>query len=224
VRALQSRGLPLALVGDLLAREDRGEDVSSWLALDSAVFGHRDKVDVVPPERLAELGFGPEDLAALTRAGLIRQRSDGQLEAVPGVADLIRQLVQAGVPAPTIRTGAELVAERLAAVAEAMAAVGWDVFAGDRERLAQEDQQTAESVLARFEDLRALAPRVVTGLFPRLLDRAIRARSTPFALETLDRRRRGEILDGRRRGEIPDHRDQDHGTRPPAGDEAGGEP
>jgi len=192
VRALQARGLPLALVGDLLAREDRGQDISAWLALDSAVFGSRDGGDAVPQDGLAALGLGAGDLAALERAGLLRTRADGQLEVTPGMVELMGELVEAGVPGPAIRAGAELVAHRLAGVAEAMAAVGWEIFAADRERLAHEDGGTAEAVLARFEALRAVAQRVVAGLFPRLLDQAIRARSTPFALETLERRRRGE--------------------------------
>jgi DNA-binding transcriptional MerR regulator len=41
IRALQAQGLPLAVIGDLLAREDAGQDISAWLELDRAVFGRQ---------------------------------------------------------------------------------------------------------------------------------------------------------------------------------------
>ena len=151
IRALQSQGLPLSLVGDLLGREEAGEDISAWLALDSAVFGGRD-------------GERPiEELAA--------------------------RLVEWGVPRETMAEGAEVVRTRLTEVADAIAALGWEVFASERKSIAA-GQPVAGDVLARFEHLRSLAQRIIATLFRELLDDAIRARSEPFAEETVKRRRR----------------------------------
>jgi DNA-binding transcriptional MerR regulator len=191
VRALQAQGLPLALVGDLLERADRGEDIGGWVALDSAVFGRRGEGDPVDEEALARLGLAPDDVAALTRAGVLRRRDGGTLEAVPGVLELTARLVEAGVPSATIRAGAELVARRLSEVADAMAELGWEVFAPDRERIAAASEESvADDVLEKFEHLRSLAQRIVSTLFPQLLDEAVRTRSEPFAVRTAQRRRR----------------------------------
>lgn len=153
VRALQAKGLPLGVVGDILEREDAGEDASSWLALDSAVFGRRDPVDTAALER---------ELRAL--------------------------LVAAGIPRSGIDAGSEVVTSRLREIAEAMAELGWEAFAAEREQISA-DQPVAEDVLARFQELRSLAQRIVTTLFPQLLDEAIRARSEPFAEQAVARRR-----------------------------------
>lgn len=60
IRALQAQGLPLALIRDLLEREDAGQDISPWLELDRAVFSPRPSDDLrarllaakVPPSTL----------------------------------------------------------------------------------------------------------------------------------------------------------------------------
>jgi DNA-binding transcriptional MerR regulator len=186
VRALQAQGLPLALVRDLLEREDREEDVAGWLALDSAVFGGRGG-EPVPAGELERLGLGDEDRGALLAAGILREGPDGTLEAVPGMLELTEQLVGAGVPPHVIRTGAEQVALRLRAVADAMATLGWELFAPERERI-EADQQVADDVLAKLEQMRTVAERIVSTLFPRMLDEVTRARSEPFAADVVARR------------------------------------
>lgn len=153
VRELQARGLPLALIRDLLERDDSGEDISPWLALDSAVFGRSPVADERALERLSEL------------------------------------LVEAGVPREAIADGAAQVTERLGEVAATMAALGWELFEADRERLAADDEDAADEVLAKLERLRSLAQQVVGTVFAGLLDETIRERSEPFALEAVERRR-----------------------------------
>ena len=66
VRALQGQGLPLSVVGDLLAREDAGEDIAGWLALDSAVFGRLTVEEPVEEltARLVELGVSQATIDA----------------------------------------------------------------------------------------------------------------------------------------------------------------
>ena len=150
VRALQAQGLPLSVVGDLLARDDAGEDISAWLALDSAVFGHR---------------------------------GNGQ-----PIEELRARLLEWGVPKARIAEGAELLERRLREVAEAMAGIGWDIFASERESIAA-GRPVADDVLARFEHLRSLAQRIVASVFRELLDEAIRERSEAFADETVARRK-----------------------------------
>ena len=189
VRALQSQGLPLSVVGDLLDRQDAGEDIAGWLALDSAVFGRRGGGQPIDAEALAALGVGDTDLAKLEAAGVLRRDDDGLLEAPPGMLELTARLVEGGVPPTTIAAGAELVSARLGEIARTMADLGWEVFAPERERISA-DQPVAEDVLARLEHLRSLAQRIVATLFRQLLDEAIRARSAPFAKETAARRRR----------------------------------
>jgi DNA-binding transcriptional MerR regulator len=179
VRALQAQGLPLGLVGDLLAREDRGEDISGWLALDTAVFGPRGAGEPVDPDALHALGLGDDDLAALERAGVLRRGDDGALTAVPGMLELTARLLDGGVPPDAIRAGAEVIAGRLGEVAAAMATLGWDVFAAERERLTA-DEPVAQEVLDKLQHLRSLAHRIVSTLFAELLDEAIRERSEPL--------------------------------------------
>jgi DNA-binding transcriptional MerR regulator len=189
VRALQAQGLPLSMVGDLLAREDAGEDIAGWLALDSAVFGRPDGGEPIDEKALAALGVDDGDLADLEAAAVLRRGEDGRLEALPGMLELTARLVEGGVPPATIAAGAERVAKRLREVAGTMADLGWDVFAPERERISA-DEPVAEAVLARLEHLRSLAQRIVATLFRELLDEAIRERSEPFARETVARRRR----------------------------------
>src|SRR2546421_387760 len=86
--------------------------------------------------------------------------------------------------------GAGVVGARLGGVAGARAALGWEVFAPEREGISA-DERVAEDVLARLEHLRSLAQRIVATLFRDLLDEAIRARSEPFAERTVASRRRG---------------------------------
>jgi DNA-binding transcriptional MerR regulator len=66
IRALQGQGLPLSVVGDLLAREDAGEDIAGWLALDSAVFGRPPAGEPIEEltARLVEVGVPSETIAA----------------------------------------------------------------------------------------------------------------------------------------------------------------
>lgn len=187
VRALQARGLPLGVVGDLLVREDAGEEIGGWLALDSAVFGSAGAGEPVDRDALAALGLAAPDLAGLEAAGVLRRTDGGGLEAPPGILELTARLVEGGVPPATIRAGAEVVAARLRDVAAQMSDLGWELFAADRERISA-DEPVAEDVLARFEHLRSLAQRIVTTLFRQLLDEAIQARSEPFAEETVARR------------------------------------
>lgn len=187
VRALQSQGLPLSLVGDLLEREDAGEDVSGWLALDSAVFGRRGQGEPVDRDALAALGLGSGELGSLERAGVLRRTDDG-LEMLPGMLEITARLADAGIAPSAIAAGAEAIASRLREIADAMAALGWEAFAPEREQISG-DEPVAEDVLARFEHLHSLARRIVTTLFPQLLDEAIRARSEPFAAATASRRR-----------------------------------
>src|SRR5439155_22829999 len=104
--------------------------------------------------------------------------------------ELTARLLEGGVRPVTIADGARLVGARLGEVAGAMADLGWDVFAPERERISA-DEPVAEDVLARLEHLRSLAQRIVATLFRDLLDEAIRARSEPFAEQTVARRRRG---------------------------------
>lgn len=188
IRALQAQRLPLALIRDLLEREDAGQDISPWLALDSAVFGRRGLLERVDEAALERLGFGPGELEALLRAGALRRADDGALEGFSGLLELTGRLVESGVPAATVGAGAELLAGRLREVADTIADVGWGVFAADRDRLAASDERAADEVLARLEQLRALAEEIVATLFPRLLDEAVRARVEPFALQTVKRR------------------------------------
>jgi hypothetical protein len=63
------------------------------------------------------------------------------------------------------------------------------VFAPERERIAA-DEPVAEDVLARFEQLRSLAQRIVSTVFREQFDEAIRERTEPFAEEAVARRRR----------------------------------
>jgi DNA-binding transcriptional MerR regulator len=189
VRALQGQGLPLALVRDLLEREEGGEDVSGWLALDTAVFGERGGGERVARGAFEGLGLGEDDIEALLRAGVVRRLPDGDLEAVPALLALVARLVGAGVDPRTIRAGAERVAERLRGVADAMADLGWELFATERERI-ESDESVAQDVLAKYERMRAAAERVVTTLFPQLLDEAIRERTEPYAVGVVDRRKR----------------------------------
>ncbi|MEX2197007.1 MAG: MerR family transcriptional regulator [Thermoleophilaceae bacterium] len=186
VRALQAQGLPLSLVGDLLEREEEGEDVSGWLALDSAVFGRRGEGEPADRQALAGLGLGANEVAALERAGVLRPAGDG-LEALPGMLEITARLADAGIPPAAIAAGAEAIAARLREIAEAMAALGWEAFAPEREQISG-DEPVAAEVLARFEHLHSLARRIVTTLFPQLLDEAIRARTEPFADDTARRR------------------------------------
>jgi DNA-binding transcriptional MerR regulator len=196
IRALQAHGLPLALIRDLLAREDAGHDISAWLALDSAVFGKRHTVDPVDERTLTRLGLEADDIAALARAGVFR-RQGGALTALPGMLELMARLLDAGVEAATLRVGAELIATRLRGVADSIAALGWEVFAADRERLLAADPGAAADVLAKLEHLRSLALRIVETQFPLLLDEAVRERSEAFALEVAGGRRQGQPHVGR---------------------------
>lgn len=189
VRALQARGLPLSVVGDLLAREDAGEDPAAWLALDSAVFATRGGGgDLVDEDALGRLGLAPGDLAALEGAGVLVRDGEGRLRATPGMLELTTRLLEGGVPPAAIRAGADMVTSRLREVAEGMAALGWEVFAPDRDRISA-DEPVAEDVLARFEHLHSLARRIVATLFAELLDQAIRTRSEPFAEHATAQRR-----------------------------------
>jgi DNA-binding transcriptional MerR regulator len=189
VRALQARGLPLSVIGDLLAREDAGEDIAGWLALDSAVFRRPGEGQPVDEEALAAIGIDAGQLAELEAAGVLRRGEGGRLEALPGMLELTARLVEGGIPPETIAAGAGRVAERLREVAETMADFGWDAFAPERERISA-SEPVAEDVLARLEHLRSLAQRIVGTLFGELLDETIRARSEPFAEETVAKRRR----------------------------------
>jgi DNA-binding transcriptional MerR regulator len=85
VRALQGQGLPLSVVGDLLAREDAGEDIAGWLALDSAVFGRAAAGEPIEEltARLLEVGVPPETIAA--GADLIRDRLREVAETMSGL-------------------------------------------------------------------------------------------------------------------------------------------
>src|SRR6059036_2699839 len=58
IRALRAQGLPLSVVGDLLARDDAGEDITAWLALDSAVFRRPASAQPLDEDALAGLGVG----------------------------------------------------------------------------------------------------------------------------------------------------------------------
>jgi DNA-binding transcriptional MerR regulator len=187
VRALQGQGLPLALIKDLLEREEGGQDISAWLALDSAVFGPRGGGEPVAPEALARLGLEDGEVQALVQAGVFRQTEEGGIEALPGMVELTRRLLAAGVEPRTIRAGAERVSQELRGVAEAMADLGWDVFSPERERI-EADQHVAMEVLAKLEGLRALAERIVVVLFPQLLDEEIRRRSEPYAVDVVQQR------------------------------------
>lgn len=179
VRALQAQGLPLSLVGDLLRREDAGEDIAGWLALDAAVFGERpDQAEPADPKALKELGLGDEDVAALDRAGVL---------AVPGMLELTARLLDGGVPPDAIRAGTELITVRLKEIADAMAMLGWEVFAPERRNL-ESGEPAPDEVLEKLEHLRSLAQRIVSTLFPALLAEAIRERSAPFAAEAVERR------------------------------------
>jgi DNA-binding transcriptional MerR regulator len=189
VKALQAQGLPLSVVGDLLAREDAGEDIAGWLALDSAVFSRPRGGQPIDERALAAIGVGPAALAELEAAGVLRRGEGGRLEAPPGMLELTARLVEGGVQPATIARGAELIGERLREVAATMADLGWEVFAPERERISAREP-VAEDVLARLEYLRSLAQRIVSTLFRELLDEAIRERSEPFAEETAARRRR----------------------------------
>ena len=189
VRALKAQGLPLSVVGDLLAREDAGEEIGAWLALDSAVFGPGSGGEPVDEDALASLGLKRRDIKGLERAGVLRRTDDGLLEAPPGILELTARLVEGGVPPATIRVGAEAVARHLRDVAEEMAGLGWEIFADEREQIAA-DESVAEEVLARLEHLRSLAHRTVSTLFRQLLADAIQERSQPFAEETAAKRKR----------------------------------
>lgn len=186
IRTLQAQGLPLSVVGDLLEREDAGEDITAWLALDSFVFSRPAGGEPVDEEALATF-VGADALAVLEAAGVLRRADDGQLRALPGTLELTARLVEGGVTPATIAAGAERIAERLREVAEAMAELGWEVFAPERESISS-DQPVAEEVLARLEHLRSLAQRTVATLFRELLDEAIRTRSESLAEETVARR------------------------------------
>jgi DNA-binding transcriptional MerR regulator len=190
VKTLQSQGLPLALVRDLLEREEGGEDVSGWLELDRAVFGERGGVgEPIAPDALTGLGLDDEDVEALVRSGVLWRTDDGELEGPRGILELIARLVGSGVEPRTIRAGTERVAQNLRAVAEAMSELGWEVFAPERERI-ESDQPVAKEVLAKLERLNLLAERVVTTLFPHLLAESIRERSEPYAVDVVSRRKR----------------------------------
>lgn len=187
IRALQAQGLPLSVVGDLLAREDAGEDITAWLALDSFVFSRPADGQPVDEEALASVGVGADTLGVLESAGVLRRDGDGRLRALPGTLELTARLLEGGVPPATIAAGAERVAEGLREVAEAMAELGWDIFATERESISA-DQPVAEEVLARLAHLRSLAQRIVATLFRDLLDEAIRTGSESLAEETVARR------------------------------------
>ena len=188
VRALQSQGLPLALVRDLLERENTGEDVSGWLELDRAVFGERGGVgEPIAYDALTGLGLDDDDVEALVRARVLWRTEDGGLEGARGILELTARLVGAGVAPGTIRAGTERIAQNLRAVAEAMSELGWEVFAPERERI-ESDEPVAKEVLAKLERLNVLAERVVTTLFPHLLAEAIRERSEPYAVDVVRRR------------------------------------
>jgi DNA-binding transcriptional MerR regulator len=181
VRALQAQGLPLGLIGDLLEREDAGEDIGGWLALDSAVFGPGAEPQPVDQAALQRLDLSEADLAALEAAGVLRRSSNGELAALPGMIELIGRLLDAGVSRQAIRAGAGSITASLSAVAETMASLGWEAFDAERARLASADESAAEETLAKLEHLRSLARRIVSTHFPVLLDEAIRARAADFA-------------------------------------------
>jgi DNA-binding transcriptional MerR regulator len=75
IQALQAQGLPLSVVGDLLAREEAGEDIAGWLALDSAVFGRR-VPEAADEDALAEL------TARLVEGGVPPEAIRGAAESV----------------------------------------------------------------------------------------------------------------------------------------------
>ncbi|HEV3227949.1 MAG TPA: MerR family transcriptional regulator [Solirubrobacteraceae bacterium] len=189
IRALQGQHLPLALIRDLLEREDRGEDISGWLALDRAVFTSEGG-ETIGRGELATLGLREADVEALISAGVLWPGRGAKLEGQPGVLVLLARLVDAGVPPATIAAGARELTERLRAVAETIANLGWEVFAAERERI-ESDEPVAGEVLARFQHLRGLTERVVARMFPRLLDEAIRQRTEPYAVEVVKGKRRG---------------------------------
>ena len=191
VRTLQAQGLPLGLIGDLLEREDAGEDIGGWLALDSAVFGPGAEPQSVDSSALERLDFGERDLAALEAAGVLRRDSRGELAALPGMVELLGRLLDAGVSRSAIRSGAGGIAKRLGEIAETMANLGWEAFDAERARLASDDESAAEETLAKLERLRSLARRIVSTHFPVLLDEAIRARAAEFAAGAREVRRRG---------------------------------
>ncbi len=186
VRGLQAQGLPLSLVGDLIAREDAGEDVAGWLALDTAVLGSHGGGEPVDEAALEALGLAPDDVAALERAGVMRRDEEGALVALPGMLELTARLLDGGVAPEAIRAGAELVTSRLGDIAETMATLGWETFAPERRRISSREP-VADEVLDKFEHLRSLAQRIVGTLFREQLDEAIKARSEPFAVETVQR-------------------------------------
>ena len=189
VKALQSQGLPLALVRDLLEREEGGEDVSGWLALDRAVFSERGGIgEPIAHDALTGLGLDEADIEALVSAGVLWRTEAGGLEGPRGILELTARLVGSGVEPQTIRAGTERIAEGLRAVSEAMSELGWEVFAPERERI-ESDQPVAKEVLAKLERMNVLAERVVTTLFPHLLAEAIRERTEPYAVDVVRRRK-----------------------------------
>lgn len=188
IRALQAQGLPLALVRDLLEREDEGEDIGGWLALDTAVFGRPPEIERVDADTLSGLGLEGPDVAALEAAGVLRRDDDGLFEALPGIMRLIAQLVAAGVPPETISAGAGRISQRLAEVAGTMAELGWEAFRVEQERIEESDQSVAGETIEKFERLRSLARQVVLNQFSAQLDEAIGAQVTEFAEQTAARR------------------------------------
>lgn len=186
VKALQAKGLPLALVRDLMEREDRGEDVGGWLALDTAVFGAANRERFAHAE-LEALGLSRADVDAIVDAGAFTRAPDGSLSAAPGMLDLTRHLVDAGVDPATIGRSAALVAGRVRGLAEAIADLGWDVFAPERERIAA-GEDASEDVLSKLLEMRTLALRIVGTMFPHDLDEAVRARGEAFATQITETR------------------------------------
>jgi DNA-binding transcriptional MerR regulator len=188
IRALQAQHLPLTLIRDLLEREDRGEDISGWLALDRAVFSSEGG-ETVTRRQLATLGFKKEEVEALVAAGVLWTGDGTGLRGQTGILVLLTRLVDAGVASATIAAGARELTNGLRAVAETIANLGWEVFASERARI-ESDEPVAGEILARFQHLRGLTERVVARMFPRLLDEAIRQRTEPYAVEVARAQRR----------------------------------
>lgn len=183
IRALQAQGLPVAVIGDLLRREREGAEAAPWLQ--SAVLGPPARRRV-PEAWLRDAGLSEADVDGLVATGLLTRRADGGFDALPGVLEMTRDLLDGGVTPEAFRAGAERVADRLRAVAEALADLGWGLFEPARERL-EADPSAVPDTVADLERMGQLARQLVATLFPTILDEVVRERIEAYVLELATR-------------------------------------
>jgi DNA-binding transcriptional MerR regulator len=182
IAELQDRGLRLDAIKDVLHQvEQGGSSLQRWLGLGDELQAPwlDDQPEVVSEAdllaRLGPLGEQPGVLAALQRHGLVERQGNARparyLLASPRMVELAVEVSRAGIDLETAAEARELIANRLARVADELVTLfsersGW-AFGGP-------SQPEPEEIVAGFTALRGVALTAVQLLFAREMERSLR--------------------------------------------------